>query len=135
MIAPDHVHCFSFTSTTLFRSFILYAEIFVKMSNKGLAVSTAKLLDSKYLYVITQIQHKMSNNKIYKTKPLIFKPIMMLFFLSEMLGFRCPEIVQHGWTIALILPIMCKIFKYQHTKSKRYRYRKIVIIRHIRAVR
>ena len=80
MIAPDPVHCFSFTSTTLFRSLILYAEIFEKMSNKDLAVSTASLIDSKYLYVITQIQHKMSNNKICKTNPLIFKSIMMLLF-------------------------------------------------------
>ena len=52
-------------SPTPFRSLIMYAEIFEKMSNNVLKVSTsifsAKLINSKYLYVVNPIQYKMSH--------------------------------------------------------------------------
>ena len=48
-------------SPTLFRSLIMYAEIFEKMSNSVLKVTTsifsAKFINSKYPYVVSQIQN------------------------------------------------------------------------------
>ena len=44
----------------------MYAEIFEEMWINGLEVLTAKLINSKYMYlnVITQIQHKMSHKTL-----------------------------------------------------------------------
>ena len=58
-------YCTIKLSPTLFRSLIMYAEIFEKISNNVLKVSTsifsAKLINSKYLYVVNPIQYKMSH--------------------------------------------------------------------------
>ena len=49
----------------------MYAEIFEKkMWNNGLEVLTAKFINSKYINVITQIQHKISHKTLICKIPI-----------------------------------------------------------------
>ena len=58
----------------------MYAEIFEKMWNNGLEVLTAKVINSKYMYlnVITQIQHKMSHKTLICKMSTFFKSIIII---------------------------------------------------------